>query len=104
MSTVIPPPIVCLLNVEAVRKLYEAAWRDGFQNGADHGNLDYKYPPEDVAWIDHKNKKRELFICLTRQELKLLNDWNEAKYEARTNEVRWQLDPEEAAAESEVKP
>jgi hypothetical protein len=100
MTTVIPPPIVCLLNIDAVRKLYEAAWRDGFQSGADHGNLDYKYPPEDVAWLEHKREKTELFTCLTRQELKLVEAWEDAQYTERTNEARWQLNTEESAAET----
>lgn len=101
MNTVIPPPLVCLLNVEAVRKLYEAAWRDGFRVGEDHGNLDYKYPPEDIAWMEHKKEKRELFICLTREELKAIEAWHDSKYPERVNEHRWKIAPEEKQSELE---
>jgi hypothetical protein len=33
-----------------IAQLVEAAYREGFQSGADHGNIGYKYPPEDIAW------------------------------------------------------
>ena len=91
----IPPPVACLLNLDNVRKLYEAAWRDGFRNGADHGNLDYKYPPEDIAWLEHKKRKTDLYICLSRDELKAISRWEDASYEARTKGAQWLLDPEE---------
>lgn len=102
MTFVSPPPLACILNLDAVRKLYESAWRDGFQNGEDHGNLDYKHPPEDIAWLEHKNAKRDLFICLTRDELKAIEAWHASKYDDRVNPHRWKIDPEEKQSELEA--
>lgn len=33
-----------------IAQLVEAAYREGFQSGVDHGNIEYKYPPENIAW------------------------------------------------------
>jgi hypothetical protein len=92
--------VACLLNIASLQKLYEAAWRDGFRQGADHGNIDYKYPPEDIAWLQHKKDYHDLFVCLTRDELKAIQAWEDADYTRRTDEARWRIDdPEEIAAE-----
>lgn len=38
-------------ELRAIRaQLVEQTYREGFQAGRDHGNLSYKYPPEDIAW------------------------------------------------------
>lgn len=100
MADPIRPPIGALMNIQNLQKFYESAWRDGFRNGSDHGNLDYKYPPEDIAWLMHKREAHDLFVCLTREELKAIQAWEDSDYTSRTEEIRWRIDdPEEIAAE-----
>lgn len=75
-----------LLNLDAVRKLCESMYREGFSDGADYGNLDWKYPPEDVAWLLTKTQNPQLFgdkAILTKEEAKQLEAWNGQSYKER---------------------
>jgi hypothetical protein len=70
-----------------IRKLCESMYRDGFQNGANHGNLDWKYPPEDIAWLQFKRQQSQLFgdkAILTREELAQIAEWEDQSYAERT--------------------
>lgn len=35
---------------EITATMVEAAYREGFEAGADHNNISYKYPPQNIAW------------------------------------------------------
>ncbi|MCB1281878.1 MAG: hypothetical protein KDB18_10185 [Salinibacterium sp.] len=37
-------------TIATLTERIEAAYREGFQDGFDHGNLTYKYPDVDEAW------------------------------------------------------
>lgn len=39
-----------LKRVEELEGVVEVAFREGFEDGFDHGNLSYKYPGVDEAW------------------------------------------------------
>lgn len=94
-----------LIHNEHLIQMLEEAYRDGFDDGADHGNLDYKYPPENVAFILWKKTHIDAgFVCLSRQELKLAQQWEDADYDRRTKENQWKLDADETAAEAQPPP
>ncbi len=46
--TALPPDAgeYCMVPREAIKDAYS----EGFSDGQDHGGLDWKYPPEDLAW------------------------------------------------------
>jgi hypothetical protein len=61
---------------------YEAIWRAGFIAGRDHGNLQWKYPPEDVAWL---MEKHHALGRATEEESAEIEAWDNATYEQRMN-------------------
>jgi hypothetical protein len=77
---------------DIMTKIAEAVYRDGFQDGQDHGNMQYKYPPEEVAWIRYKRERESTFGPLTPQEASLLVEWQDCRsYEKLTDEKVWRL-------------
>ncbi len=50
----------------------ERAYREGFSDGADHNNLDYKYPPENIAW---RFSESRLLITGTVMDRKDMPEW-----------------------------
>jgi hypothetical protein len=76
-----------LLNLDGIRKLCESMYREGFEDGANHGNLDWKYPPADIAWLQFKRQQPQLFgdkAILTREELARIAEWEDQSYDQRT--------------------
>lgn len=76
-----------LIKMDGLHKMIEAAYREGFSDGADHGNLDWKYPPVDVAWLMYRrNVFYPLGPCiLTREQLKAIQTWEDQSYDQRTD-------------------
>jgi hypothetical protein len=65
----------------------ETAWRAGFTAGAEHGDLPHKYPPEDVAWIEHKESSG--LGIVTDAERAFVALWYDADYVAKRNANQW---------------
>lgn len=79
-----------LLNLAGIRKLCESMYREGFSDGADHGNLDWKYPPEDIAWLMTKRQNPQLFgdkAIMTREELMQIMKWEDRPYSQRITDA-----------------
>jgi hypothetical protein len=61
-----------MTNPEAIRRAYI----EGFVDGADHGNLPYKYPPLAIAWLISESRRGPL----SQQEVHLIEAWRSATY------------------------
>lgn len=75
-----------LLNMDGIRKLCESMYRDGFYAGAGHGNIYWKYPPADIAWLQFKRQQPQIFgdkAILTRDELARIAEWEDQSYGQR---------------------
>lgn len=63
---------------EAVAKAYSEGWSDG----ADHGNLPYKYPPHRVAWLCSDTMGKYYPTRTADQGAEVLS-WERASYDGR---------------------
>ena len=63
---------------EAVAKAYSEGWSDG----ANHGNLSYKYPPHRVAWLN-SNTRHEHYPKRTADQDQEVLTWQRADYGVR---------------------
>lgn len=79
-----------LINMDGLHKLIREAYEAGFHDGADHGNLEWKYPPLPVAWmIYRRNQFYPLGPCIgTKEELQAIKAWVDQSYAERCNEAQ----------------
>jgi hypothetical protein len=71
------------MNDEEVKKRVCEAYNEGFQDGEDHGNLSYKYPPLHVAWLQSQTRVMAKYAPLTAFDLKEIQAWKDMNYEER---------------------
>lgn len=85
MATEVTTALHHLLNLDGLARIIEQAYREGFRNGDDHGNLEYKYPPAYIAWLRFKQANGHLLQggILTREELLAVKAWEDASYPKR---------------------
>lgn len=87
-----------LIKMDGLHKLIKEAYEAGFQDGADHNNLDWKYPPMPVAFLIYrKNQFYPLGPCiLTRDELKEIAAWDSQSYSERCKINNADMDKDES--------
>ena len=67
----------------------QAAYDEGFGDGADRNNLPYKYPPLCIAWIESQTR-RKLHGPATESECGLANRFYDSKADLCEQEDYWQ--------------
>lgn len=74
-----------LVKIDGLHKLIREAYEAGFNDGADHGNLEWKYPPMPIAFLFYRrNQFYPLGPCvLTREELMRIAEWEDQSYSER---------------------
>lgn len=66
---------------EAVTDAYEEGWEDG----ESHMNLDFKYPPPGIAWLESLTRK-SLGVELTAEQTATIKEWREANGNERRSD------------------
>jgi hypothetical protein len=59
----------------------QQAFLEAFQAGADHGNLPWKYPPANLAWLVSDARRDAGGPPLTSEQLKLIQDWHRTPFD-----------------------
>lgn len=74
-----------LLNENKLHELIKEAYMYGFQDGASHGNVAWKYPPHDIAFLmySHSGAYPLGSRDLTNDELRSIDDWEDMSYDER---------------------
>jgi len=64
---------------EVLPRLVQDAYVEGFDDGADHDNIDWKYPPLGIAWLQSHARDSIGFPAINPEQKALIDRWYEAK-------------------------
>ena len=72
-----------LINFDKLRNAVEETFRQGFKAGLNNKNYNNTEFLENIEFINFKKQNLHLFVCCTKEEIKLLREYEEWEYQQK---------------------